>query len=286
MPMGKASFAPNPIQWLLGPFGGLIAFYFPGHEDECDKQCRAGFLGNFWKTPIEVHGFFFTNAEAAFQGLKYRGKETEFEGLSGDEAFKKKKNLPDPKLSLQIRWEIMLLVLRAKFSQSESMKAGLLATGDSFLLEHNNTKGRDTTWSDNCDGSGLNLLGLALMLVRSEVAQFGNRDDNCVSYLRQFVDFSTGQIMTNQWQALVLSATQATLAQLGTFAPRNSGHGQSSTSSGQKLCATPGCTEPCYPGFDKCRRSCKTCATRGCMKPCWRGEDYCGTTCRDAGLRP
>ena len=36
---------------------------------------------------------------------------------------------------------------------------------DAFLLEHNERKGRDDTWSDDADGEGQNWLGLLLMLL-------------------------------------------------------------------------------------------------------------------------
>jgi predicted NAD-dependent protein-ADP-ribosyltransferase YbiA (DUF1768 family) len=43
------------------------------------------------------------------------------------------------------------------------------ATGDSFLVEHNLVKGRDTFWSDDFDGTGKNMLGTLWMELRSEM---------------------------------------------------------------------------------------------------------------------
>ena len=58
-------------------------------------------------------------------------------------------------------------MLRAKFEQPE-LSERLLGTSSAFLLEHNRWRGRDATWSDNWDGTGLNWLGLQLMLLRAE----------------------------------------------------------------------------------------------------------------------
>ena len=54
----------------------------------------------------------------------------------------------------------MQAVLSAKFQRPELLER-LLGTGSAFLLEHNRWRGRDATWSDNADGSGLNLVGAA-----------------------------------------------------------------------------------------------------------------------------
>ena len=61
----------------------------------------------------------------------------------------------------------MQTVLAAKF-QDKDLRAGLLATGDAYLLEHNSVKGRDKYWSDNKDGTGKNKLGKFLMDLRGE----------------------------------------------------------------------------------------------------------------------
>ena len=53
-----------------------------------------------------------------------------------------------------------------------SSAAGTLVQGDgeAYLLEHNVRAGRDVYWSNNHDGTGKNLLGLQLMLIREELA--------------------------------------------------------------------------------------------------------------------
>ena len=60
--------------------------------------------------------------------------------------------------------------LVAKFTQHEDLKEQLLATGNSFLVEH--TK-RDKYWGDGGDGGndtiGRNMLGKLLVRVRNEL---------------------------------------------------------------------------------------------------------------------
>jgi len=63
----------------------------------------------------------------------------------------------------------MEAVLAAKFSDP-ALQAGLMATGDAYLLEHNSVTGRDHFWSDNNDGTGGNHLGKALMRLRATLS--------------------------------------------------------------------------------------------------------------------
>ena len=64
----------------------------------------------------------------------------------------------------------MYKALIAKFTQHEDLKEQLIATGNSFLVEH--TK-RDKYWGDGGDGGndtkGRNMLGKLLVRVRNEL---------------------------------------------------------------------------------------------------------------------
>jgi predicted NAD-dependent protein-ADP-ribosyltransferase YbiA (DUF1768 family) len=60
-------------------------------------------------------------------------------------------------------------VLTAKIAQNPTIARWLNATGDSFLVEHNQVKGRDTFWSDDFDGTGKNMLGTLWMELRSDI---------------------------------------------------------------------------------------------------------------------
>ena len=66
----------------------------------------------------------------------------------------------------EIKDEVMLQVLRMKFSQNPEIAKELLATGDALLIEHTRN---DDYWADGGDGSGKNKLGLLLMQVREEL---------------------------------------------------------------------------------------------------------------------
>lgn len=59
----------------------------------------------------------------------------------------------------------MKAVLAAKFVSGSPAAEALIQTCDTFLLEHNVKLGRDTFWSDNCDGEGRNFLGSILFKI-------------------------------------------------------------------------------------------------------------------------
>lgn len=65
-----------------------------------------------------------------------------------------------------IKYGIMLTALRAKFGQSKSLGELLLETGDEELIEDSPY---DYIWGCGADGSGQNLLGKALMEIRTEL---------------------------------------------------------------------------------------------------------------------
>ena len=65
-----------------------------------------------------------------------------------------------------VKREVMLVALRAKFSQHPALSTLLLETGDARLVEHTP---RDRYWGDGGDGSGKNWLGRLLERVREEL---------------------------------------------------------------------------------------------------------------------
>ena len=66
----------------------------------------------------------------------------------------------------EIKDDIMLKALMAKFTQHKDIREILLSTGEAKLIEH--TK-NDTYWADGGDGRGKNMLGVLLMKVRKEL---------------------------------------------------------------------------------------------------------------------
>lgn len=170
---------PRPVS-IGGEDYELVAFYYPGHDTPWDDIYNAGFLGNFWLaevtlTPPGLPSGTFHTAEAAFQATKWwqdaniRGQ---FENApDGDAAFHIRNQAgpeTNPDWAGFGRVGAMEAVLKSKFADPALAQA-LLATGDAYLLEHNSHVRRDRFWSDNCDGSGQNQLGLALMRLRGEL---------------------------------------------------------------------------------------------------------------------
>jgi len=199
---------------------GICAFYFPQVESEWDKACGCAFLGNFFpaRLQLKILGsmFYFRNAEAAFQALKYPDSADRFEHCDGQGAFRLRTALGDRAdwsySGHGSNWKAMRAVLDAKF-QDQSLIDALLATGDSFLLEHNACVGRDVFWSDNGDGSGRNALGLQLMMLREELrAAEGSTPGRWTAWLQQRVDGEGLLPCTErEWQRAVGAATATVL---------------------------------------------------------------------------
>ena len=125
----------------------------------------------------------FECAEAAFQWAKYSQhlnagtltpdhKELmeELYTCAGERAFVISRSLsPYP---IPSNWHtttksvVMWDILTAKFDQNPDFKSCLMATGATYLLEHNDCVGKDEHWSDNHNGTGKNLLGRMLMAIR------------------------------------------------------------------------------------------------------------------------
>lgn len=126
----------------------LVGFYYPGRDTVVDHLCGARFLGNFWScelcfSPPGHEARPFQNAEAAFQACKFWSCAHEFSSLSGQEAFRKKKQLGAPDFTYGgygSNWRAMRAVLETKFSEGSELAGLLLGTGAAFLLEHNEVR--------------------------------------------------------------------------------------------------------------------------------------------------
>lgn len=133
-----------------------------------------GFFGTYrfltleFETVIKYCGLRYNNAIALLQAImtgepKYYNQ---FEKVSGLRACSIGRYVDHswvtPKLFQQMLYEVNL----AKFAQSNEMKTRLLKTGDKKLV-YLNYKG-DTTLGV-CNGEGMNLLGCALQIVRSQL---------------------------------------------------------------------------------------------------------------------
>lgn len=144
---------------------------------------KYGCLSNFYKRLFTYDGRIYGNSEAAFQSMKTDDpkERDKFSSLSPTDAKRLGRQgflIPDWE---QVKYEVMIDVLMAKFSQNEDLKELLLSTGDALIVE-------ETTWHDSCWGYCIcprckykyskNLLGRALMEVRSKLS--GN--PNCAKF--------------------------------------------------------------------------------------------------------
>jgi N-glycosidase YbiA len=138
-----------------------------------------GEFSNFAAFPIQVDGRTWPTSEHYFQAQKFAGTEHEEAIRTTPSAMMAAKMGRDRMRPLRADWEqvknqIMLAAVRAKFDQHPHLGAILLATADAQIVEHTST---DSYWGDGGDGSGLNMLGQILMQVRAELAVGISRSD-------------------------------------------------------------------------------------------------------------
>ena len=128
-------------------------------------------LSNFHPSPIVVLSTTWPTVEHAFQGLKTfdvaerRNVRDAPTALDAKTLGRKVTLRPDWE---QVKDDVMLLCVRAKFTQHADLARLLLATGEAHLEEGN--RHGDTVWG-TVDGVGQNRLGRAVMQVRTELAQ-------------------------------------------------------------------------------------------------------------------
>ena len=226
----------------------IIALYYPDSFTDIDVICRKPMFGNFWEAPIDLQiqgqNYKFSNAESAFQALKFSKKYLQqFQNATtGKSAFRLKSGLDrtlgakDPTYSgHNNNWDAMYFVLRAKF-QNPHLKTILINTGTCFLLEHTETAGRDHVWSDNQNGEGMNWLGLQLMMLREEMrgpsmdASIKTLMNAYLSQIRKMIQFSQNQtqqwwtnhgdflyLQVDPWQQIVRQANLAVLNDIKTY---------------------------------------------------------------------
>lgn len=130
-----------------------------------------GCFSNFSAHKIFLKEKSWKTSEHYFQAQKFAGTSHEEELRLADSPMQVAKMGRDRKRPLRKDWEevkdeIMLEALRAKFTQHKDLKEILLGTGDAILVEH--TK-NDFYWADGGDGSGKNMLGILLMKLREEL---------------------------------------------------------------------------------------------------------------------
>jgi ribA/ribD-fused uncharacterized protein len=142
--------------------------FFWANEDEY------GAFSNFWPGPYEIDGKSWPTTEHYFAAMKTLDQ-------SEREAIRKAGSPGDAKgmgrvVKLRadwndIRYEVMLDALRAKFGNYPALKELLVSTGDAIIYEDSPYDKVWGTGERGGVGSGQNLLGKALMQVRSELLE-------------------------------------------------------------------------------------------------------------------
>ena len=126
------------------------------------------FLSNFWLVGVWLDGVLYRSVEHAYQAAKtLHPREREWvAGAPGPAAAK----IIGGQVTLRPDWEeikvqVMLDLLRQKFSRGSKLAEVLDSTGGALLVEVNTW--RDRFWGVY-KGEGLNWLGILLMQVRDE----------------------------------------------------------------------------------------------------------------------
>jgi ribA/ribD-fused uncharacterized protein len=129
-----------------------------------------GELSNFSPHPIDLDGERWQTTEHYFQACKFANLELQRqvrEAKTPGDAARLGRRLPGLREDWeQVKEDVMLRALRAKFTQHAGLARLLSSTQDAELVEHTTN---DTYWADGGDGSGKNRLGVLLMQLRAEL---------------------------------------------------------------------------------------------------------------------
>lgn len=138
-----------------------------GHRDENGVYFYGGPFSNFAHSPFVLDGHTWRTVEHYFQAQKAMSSEERKKIRTAQTPMEAKKLGQRVRLRSDwenVKYDVMLCALRAKFAQNPSHANDLLETGDKNLYEDSPT---DFEWG--CRNNGKNLLGKALMKVRSEM---------------------------------------------------------------------------------------------------------------------
>ena len=131
-----------------------------------------GPFSNFARYPIKYNGDTWPTSEHAFQAQKFPKDSHHYSDVRKAKGPKEAAQIGrDRKRPLRKDWDgvkdgVMLEVLRAKFTQHESLKKLLVESHPAELIEHTEN---DNYWADGGNGKGKNVLGKLLMRLRDEI---------------------------------------------------------------------------------------------------------------------
>ena len=134
---------------------------------------KYGCFSNFSRHAVEIDGVSWPTSEHYFQAQKYLDDKNRNDVRVASTPAEAAKIGRDRNRPLRSDWEsikdeVMLTVLRAKFTQNASCRDCLLSSGDAYLIEDTSTSG-DEYWGSGRSGKGQNMLGKLLMKVREEL---------------------------------------------------------------------------------------------------------------------
>jgi ribA/ribD-fused uncharacterized protein len=132
-----------------------------------------GEFSNFALFSITVKNIIWPSSEHYYQAQKFIDLELQEKVRLAPTPYLAAKIGRDPNLPMRDDWDevkddVMLIALKAKFSQYQVLTDLLLSTNDSHIFEH--TK-NDCYWGDCGDRTGLNRLGETLMQIRKELRE-------------------------------------------------------------------------------------------------------------------
>lgn len=132
-------------------------------------------FSNFYMCTLKVWGKIFKSLEHAYQWKKgeYLGKDYIASRIMSADTPSDAKKIADKELHTEhtdwyhVKKEIMYELLLAKVSQCPQMKTELSNSGDDILIENTNHE----YWARGKKGTGLNMLGTLLMVIRDELKE-------------------------------------------------------------------------------------------------------------------
>lgn len=141
----------------------------PGRIDSFQGDYR--FLSNFWPAEVIFENLTFPSVEHAYQAAKTLSldQRQDIARLATPaEAKKAGHKLPQRPDWERVKFDVMEECVRYKFTNHEDLKAKLVATGETELVEGNDWG--DVVWGVY-QGKGENRLGKILMKIRSELRE-------------------------------------------------------------------------------------------------------------------
>lgn len=129
-----------------------------------------GCFSNFSRHAVEIDGVDFPTSEHAFQAAKFTDAADREAVRSAATPFLAARLGRERHRSFRADWEqvrddVMLRVLRVKFTRHPDLAEVLRSTAGAELVEHT---ANDSYWADGGDGTGRNMLGKLLEQVRDE----------------------------------------------------------------------------------------------------------------------